>query len=115
MVDIVEKTQRYSCFTCHTHFELDVAIKENGRRCPECGEKFIHKRCAADPERGCHCPLHVNPGVKYCDTCGQPVCPTCGDHDVSQVSRVTGYLSDVAGWNASKRQELKDRNRYNIT
>lgn len=113
MVVVAEKTQRYSCFTCHTHFELDVAAKE--KKCPECGEKFIQKRCAADPERGCHCPMHVNPGVKYCDVCGKPVCPTCGDHDVSQVSRVTGYLSDVAGWNASKQQELKDRNRYNIT
>jgi anaerobic ribonucleoside-triphosphate reductase len=37
------------------------------------------------------------------------MCPICGSHDVAQVSRITGYLGDVAGWNAAKRQELKDR------
>jgi anaerobic ribonucleoside-triphosphate reductase len=31
-----------------------------------------------------------------------------------QVSRVTGYLQDVSGWNAGKRQELKDRMRYSV-
>jgi anaerobic ribonucleoside-triphosphate reductase len=33
---------------------------------------------------------------------------------VSQVSRVTGYLADVAGWNQGKQQELKDRSRYTV-
>ena len=42
------------------------------------------------------------------------ICPECGSHDVSQVSRVTGYLADVAGWNQGKQQELKDRARYNV-
>jgi anaerobic ribonucleoside-triphosphate reductase len=31
-----------------------------------------------------------------------------------QISRVTGYLQDVAGWNAGKQQELKDRVRYSV-
>lgn len=103
------ETQRYSCHTCHTHFELDKAEKEP--KCPKCGETHIEKRCIADPTGGCHCALHVNTGVKYCGVCGRPVCPTCGDHDVAQVSRVTGYLSDVAGWNNAKKAELKDRAR----
>ncbi|MBP8676317.1 MAG: oxidoreductase, partial [Methanoculleus sp.] len=38
----------------------------------------------------------------------------CGSHDVMQISRVTGYLQDVAGWNAGKQQELKDRVRYSV-
>jgi anaerobic ribonucleoside-triphosphate reductase len=42
------------------------------------------------------------------------VCPECGSHDVTQISRVTGYLQDVSGWNASKQQELKDRMRYSV-
>ena len=46
--------------------------------------------------------------------CGKPVCPECGSHDVVQVSRVTGYLQDVSGWNAGKQQELKDRTRYSV-
>jgi anaerobic ribonucleoside-triphosphate reductase len=104
--------QRWSCHTCHTHFELDKAEKEV--KCPKCGETHLEKRCIADPEGGCHCALSVNSGAVYCPVCNRPICPTCGDHDVAQVSRVTGYLSDVAGWNNAKKQELKDRNRTKI-
>ena len=112
-----EKTQKYSCFTCHTHFELDVATEKSKEKpkCPNCDEIHIGKRCEADPIGGCHCALTVQSGIKYCDVCGKITCPTCGDHDVIGVSRVTGYLSDINGWGASKQQELKDRNRYNIT
>ena len=41
-------------------------------------------------------------------------CPECGSHDVVQISRVTGYLQEVSGWNAGKQQELKDRARYTV-
>ena len=41
--------------------------------------------------------------------------PGCGSHDVTQISRVTGYLQEVSGWNAGKQQELKDRQRYDAT
>jgi len=107
------KIQKYSCFNCHTHFELDVAEKE--KKCPKCGDIFVQKRCDEDPVGGCHCALTVNAGITYCEKCGKPICPTCGDHDVIGVSRVTGYLADISGWGAGKRQELIDRNRYNIT
>jgi anaerobic ribonucleoside-triphosphate reductase len=33
---------------------------------------------------------------------------------VIQLSRVTGYIGDVKGWNAGKQQELKDRKRYDM-
>lgn len=62
----------------------------------------------------CTCPEDIHFGVKYCPNCGYPVCPDCGSADVIQISRVTGYLSDVGGWNNAKKQELKDRRRYNI-
>ena len=62
----------------------------------------------------CHCSHEVITVLAHCPLCGEPICPGCGSHDVSQVSRVTGYLSDVGGWNNSKRQELKDRTRYTI-
>ncbi|RLG23958.1 oxidoreductase, partial [Methanosarcinales archaeon] len=29
--------------------------------------------------------------------------------------RVTGYVQAVSGWNESKKQELKDRQRYNMS
>jgi ribonucleoside-triphosphate reductase (formate) len=40
-------------------------------------------------------------------------CPNCGSDDVDHISRITGYLQAVSGWNSAKRQELKDRKRYN--
>ncbi|MEO0068827.1 MAG: anaerobic ribonucleoside-triphosphate reductase [candidate division WOR-3 bacterium] len=36
-------------------------------------------------------------------------CPWCHSADVDHITRVTGYFSRVSGWNAGKRQELKDR------
>ncbi len=39
-------------------------------------------------------------------------CPSCGSPDVEHISRITGYLQAVSGWNNAKRQELRDRKRY---
>ncbi len=47
----------------------------------------------------------VNPGLK-------DQCPGCGSEDIEHISRITGYLQAVSGWNGAKRQELKDRKRY---
>jgi anaerobic ribonucleoside-triphosphate reductase len=40
-------------------------------------------------------------------------CPNCGSSEVDHISRITGYLQAVSGWNKAKVQELKDRKRYN--
>jgi len=40
-------------------------------------------------------------------------CPNCGSENVDHISRITGYLQAVSGWNSAKRQELKDRKKYN--
>jgi len=40
------------------------------------------------------------------------VCPNCGSKNVDFISRVTGYLQAVSGWNAGKKEELMDRKRY---
>ena len=50
----------------------------------------------------CFC---VSPGL-------QEDCPRCGSDHLEHLSRVTGYLQSVSGWNEAKKQELKDRNRY---
>jgi len=50
-------------------------------------------------------------GIIDCEICGEPICPECGNHNATQLSRVTGYIQDVSGWNAGKRQELKERTR----
>jgi ribonucleoside-triphosphate reductase len=44
----------------------------------------------------------------------QEKCPKCGSDNVQHLSRITGYLQNVEGWNAGKRQELKDRQRYDV-
>ena len=59
-----------------------------------------------------HCPHGVVESLAYCPLCGEAICPECGSHDVLQISRVTGYMAAVSGWNAGKQQELKDRARY---
>jgi ribonucleoside-triphosphate reductase len=42
------------------------------------------------------------------------VCPVCGAGRVRWWSRITGYYSDVTGWNDGKRQELQDRYRISV-
>ena len=72
------------------------------------------------------CPLHVwvvhnhqacgrdlVGGIVNCEICGEPMCPDCSNHGVTQISRVTGYIQDIAGWNAGKKQELSDRVKNN--
>jgi anaerobic ribonucleoside-triphosphate reductase len=53
-------------------------------------------------------------GTATCPECGKPMCPVCSRHNVVQLSRVTGYISSVTGWNMGKQQELKDRKRYDL-
>lgn len=60
------------------------------------------------------CAKELVPTTKACPICGSPVCPDCMNHNVQQLSRVTGYLGTVSGWNESKKQEFRDRNRYEI-
>ena len=101
--------EKFKCFSCFVIFPKSEMVDDC---CPGCGEaKMIKKMCELDR---CGCEHDITGTVKFCEKCGQPVCPVCNCHDVSQVSRVTGYLSDVAGWNNSKRAELKDRHRENI-
>jgi anaerobic ribonucleoside-triphosphate reductase len=53
------------------------------------------------------------PNTDVCPLCGKPVCPDCLNHSVEVLSRVTGYLSLVSGWNEAKKAEFVDRQRYN--
>ena len=61
-----------------------------------------------------NCGKDLVSNLAYCKVCGEPVCPDCGNHSVAQISRVTGYMSDVSGWNAGKRQELLERERFDV-
>ena len=101
--DVPAAERRYKCHTCH-HVVDSVP-------CPNCGERNLEIMCPLDH---CGCTHDVISGIEYCPLCGVSICPDCGSHDVVQISRVTGYLQDVSGWNAGKQQELKDRVRYNV-
>jgi ribonucleoside-triphosphate reductase len=49
----------------------------------------------------------TSPGLLY-------TCPQCATENVRWWSRITGYYTDVTGWNNGKRQELLDRYRVSI-
>jgi anaerobic ribonucleoside-triphosphate reductase len=92
------------CNKCHLIF------KELIDKCPECNDELI-VMCEND-KMGCSC--GVVAGLKVCEICGEFICPTCGCHSVTAVSRVTGYLQDVSGWNLAKKTELVNRHRYEV-
>lgn len=48
---------------------------------------------------------HVTMGLKE-------ECENCHSRNLDYISRITGYLQSVSGWNAGKKQELLDRMRY---
>lgn len=80
-----------------------LKLKDPIRQCP-ISLWVIHNN------KKCH--RELVPNTSVCPVCGAFVCPDCMNHNVDIVSRVTGYLSNVKGWNASKQQEFTDRQRY---
>ncbi|MEA2071053.1 MAG: anaerobic ribonucleoside-triphosphate reductase [Asgard group archaeon] len=42
-----------------------------------------------------------------------PACPYCGSTNVYGISRIVGYFSVIDNWNASKKAELKNRQKGN--
>lgn len=55
------------------------------------------------------CGRDMSAGIATCPICGEYMCKDCLNHKCTPLSRVTGYVAPVKGWNASKRQELRDR------
>jgi len=74
---------RYKCHVCKLVIN-DVDLVEG--KCPVCGRE-PNKMCELDHLA---CSHDVAAGVTFCPKCGEPTCPVCGCHDVSQISRVTG-------------------------
>lgn len=42
----------------------------------------------------------------------EETCEKCHSKNIDYISRITGYLQAVSGWNEGKKQELLDRIRY---
>lgn len=60
------------------------------------------------------CPNEMVSDTAFCPLCENPMCPVCNNHMVDQLSRVTGYMAPVSGWNEAKKQEFKDRKRHAV-
>ena len=107
-LDIIDG-RNYKCRRCWVIISSEHL---EGGKCPVCGtDQDLVLMCERD--HTCTCLSEVNVGLVYCPDCGEAVCPGCGSHDVAQISRVTGYLQEVSGYNRAKQQEVKDRTRYN--
>ncbi len=100
--------ERYKCHVCKLILNAED-LEE--KMCPQCGHE---PDIMCEDDCICHCAYDTKAGMEYCDKCGEPKCPTCGSHDVVQLSRVTGYLQEVGGYNLGKQQEVKDRKRYTV-
>jgi hypothetical protein len=100
---------RWKCYTCYTVLNNNQLVDN---KCPSCGEVHLEKMCELDHV---HCTHDIVAGLKYCVTCGKPICPVegCNCHNVFQISRVTGYLANLESFNLGKRAEVRDRVRTN--
>lgn len=106
---IPQEHKRYKCYDCFKILHNDELIDG---KCPICNSKqMLVEMCPID-HNGCG--HEITGTIVYCPICKEPVCPTCGDHNVTIISRVTGYLSNVEGWNNAKRAELRDRVRSDL-
>lgn len=101
---------KYKCHVCH--IVIDESDLIASIYCPQCKSNLGLKEMC--PRDNLTCTHEIVDKLAYCPECGEPMCPICGCHDVSQISRITGYMADVSGYNEAKRQELRDRTRYTV-
>ncbi len=93
------------CIAWLNEFNEGKQLKiNNPNKCPiHIWVMHNHKACSKD----------LVPNIINCPICDSPMCPGCFNHEVTQLSRVTGYIQAVDGWNAGKKQELLDRKKHN--
>ena len=118
--DVPVNERRYTCSPCAISFGASDVGNVSKPACPKCGSPDIdqmcpldHINCGKDPKLACY-HRKVFDHAEMCPVCTEPVCPACGSHDVEVMSRITGYLSDYAGWGEGKKAEFRDRVRYTL-
>lgn len=127
--DLPDNDSLFKCFRCRTIFDiysggLPVFMALSGKDgliCPECKSDSTELMCRVDAYslhlklNGFNCRKgELISGADICPICKMAMCPECGNHNCVSLSRVTGYIQDVSGWNEAKKQELMDRKRYEI-
>ena len=111
LAQIIEVDEpRYKCMVCKVVLYEEHLVDG---KCHVCGIK-PEKMCPRDRAKCSHPAEDIFGVLDYCPTCHKPICPICGCHDVMILSRITGYIQDVGGFNAAKAQELKDRTHYTV-
>ena len=102
---------KYKCSKCLLIIQEDDLVDGC---CPVCNTNDMLKEMCPN-DRICSCAEEITTLETTCPVCGVRTCP-CGSHAVIILSRITGYISEVeGGWNAGKKQEFKDRKRYDIS
>jgi anaerobic ribonucleoside-triphosphate reductase len=125
--DLPENDSLFKCHQCKTVFDIysgGISIlmalsNKNGILCPECKSESTELMCRVDAYSiflklngfNCRKGTLIN-GAEICPICKTSMCPECGNHSCVSLSRVTGYIQDISGWNEAKKQELLDRQRY---
>jgi len=106
-IDIESQLTGYSSAGCITYVELPTGVKNN----LEALETIVNYAMDHDiPYFACNLKLDC------CEDCGyqdemNDTCPQCGSHNISQLRRVTGYLtgSYKKAFNWGKQKETEDR------
>lgn len=126
--DLPDNESLFKCHRCKSIFDiysggmhvLMALSGKDGVICPECKSDSTDLICKVDAysiylklsgKEKCREGIVIN-GTDICPICKTSMCPTCHNHSVVSLSRVTGYIQDVSGWNEAKKQELLDRKRY---
>lgn len=127
--NLPENESIYKCQNCKEIFDIyseglivfAALMPSDSVRCPKCKTYSTERMCRVDRYsvglklKGFKCrDGQIISGTDVCPICKNPMCPKCGNHNVLSLSRVTGYMSDISGWNMAKKQELSDRKRYEI-
>jgi|CXWL01.1.fsa_nt_gi DNA-directed RNA polymerase subunit RPC12/RpoP len=127
--DLPDNESIFKCQSCKHIFNIysegltifAALMPKNSVRCPNCKTYSTELMCRVDTYslwlklKGFNCRKgELISGADICPICKTAMCPECGNHNCISLSRVTGYIQDVSGWNAAKKQELLDRKRYSL-
>lgn len=130
LVDLPNNYDIYSCLHCRYIFDPRPITDSEwiitggiNKSCPICKTENIELLCKVDlysyylkDNNLVDCRKEeLIPGVEICPVCNRAICPQCFNHSTVALSRVTGYLQDINGWNEGKKQEILDRKRYSIS
>lgn len=130
--ELPENHSLFKCHICKYIFDifseaqgvaiLVALIDKSNIRCPRCNTENVELICKVDAYSvylklkglvNCRQGIIIS-GTDICPVCKRAICPECFNHSCVSLSRVTGYVQDVSGWNAAKKQELIERKRYII-